>query len=468
MTIALTTSPGGIFRRIGRIGAVLNGINAFRGTADLSGASIISVGVGVNNIRDQFLSTNSQLIDGLYSARDGYRGVHGSLANYLKTLAANVVITMADDDVRLVTKDLPTALKELIRQMIASSDSVDRPTVSVTVTAGSANTGTGVVAASVTNPNGTQMAYPFNETVDVTCTGDAQSSTATSGSEPFSARGDNAQSDELMWDWEKGSACSTSVNAVNANEDVGTNYLVNSSFEDYTVANTPDSWTVLVGTVGTHILAAGAGSGYAGATSPNGLKFTGDGSNLTSIVQPFAAATTASGSTKTLLPSTVYAMNVWLKKSGAGLLAGVLDIDLVDSSNATINDAAGTANRKQVTLSGLTTSYAATNAFFRTPAVLPSTVKLRVRLSTAATNTESVFIDHLSLTPATRLYAGGPFIACFSGATAFVIGDTFAVAVSNDYGGEFQRLFQRLFNMRALGLQIPDAVSETIVDSLVA
>lgn len=467
MTIALTTSPGGLFRRVGRIGGLINSINSARGTADLSGASIVSVGTGVDNIRDQFLSTNSQLLDGLWTARDAFRGTPTSFLSYLKTLATNTVIVMAHDDVQLVSKDIKTALAEVIKQLKASSDSVNRPTVSVAVTAGSANTGTGVVIASATNADGTQMAYVFNETIDVTCTGDAQSGSATSGREPFSAKGDAAQTDELMWDWEKGSACSTSASAVDAAENAGSNYLVNSSFETFTTANTPDSWTIATGTAGTTVLAAGAGSGYAGASSANGLKITGNGSELTSLTQTFGTSSTSTGTTKTLKPSTVYAINCWLKKT-TSLAAGVLDLELIDGSNTNIADAASTANKKQVTLSGLTTSYAAVNAFFRTPAVLPSTIKFRIRLSTAATNGESVFIDHLAMQQATAAYAGGPYLAAFSGATAFVLNDTFAVAVSNNYGSKMQRLFQRLFNMRSLGLQIPDSGSPTIADSLVA
>jgi len=46
MAIALTTSPGGLFRRVGRMAFVLNSLNSFRGADDLSAAGIASLGVG--------------------------------------------------------------------------------------------------------------------------------------------------------------------------------------------------------------------------------------------------------------------------------------------------------------------------------------------------------------------------------------------------------------------------------------
>jgi hypothetical protein len=80
MAITLT-GTGGLFTRTGRVGGMLNALNSFRGTADLSGASIVSVGVGVNNIEAQFQSTNQDLVDGLYTARDGHRSAGAGFAS---------------------------------------------------------------------------------------------------------------------------------------------------------------------------------------------------------------------------------------------------------------------------------------------------------------------------------------------------------------------------------------------------
>lgn len=465
MTIDWTTSPGGLFRRIGRIGGLLNSLNSFRGTADLSGASIVSLGTGVDNIHAQFLATSQNLVDGLYAARDSYRAVHDQMTSYLRDLAESVVIKMADDDNPLPSKDIETALKEVVRQMVANSQSVDRGAVTVSVAAGGSNTGTGVCRASVVNEFGATLAYPFDEDILVTCTADAQGS-ATEGQETFDARGEVAEDDPLSWNWEKGSGASASLTAVDAATDAGANLLTNSSFEDFTT-NVPDNWTVLVGVAGTDFGAIGAGSGYDGAASPNALRFTGDGSTLASLAQTFNSDT---GTVSELEPNTVYAVNFWAKRSN-GVAAGVLDVELVDGSNTVINDDAGTANQVRTTISsGFTTSWAAYSGFFRTPRVLPSTIKMRVRLSTALTNAETTDIDHLAMTPATQLYSGGPFVSLFSGATAFIEDDVFTVTVANDYTAAMHRLWERLFGLRELGLQLPDngAGAETIADSLVS
>jgi hypothetical protein len=467
MTIALS-GTGGLFTRLGRHGGLLRNVLGFVGSSapdttahwGSSGPTINDLADAINNIRDQYLASNTQLIDGLYTQRDQYRSVHGTLCGYLQGLAAATLIQMADDDVGLTARDLPTALKLLISQMTASVDSVKKPTVSVSVTAGT-NNGTGVLVASVTGPTGVQLDYVLNENLDVLCTADSQQG-GTLGQEVFSVAGDAAQTDALAWDWPKGSGASASLTAVDASVNAGSNYLVNSDFETFSVSNTPDSWLILVGAAGTDIFAAGSSGAYTGS---NALQFTGTGgAPLSSIAQTFGSS---SGTTLALLPDTVYAVNFWIKRSGS-LAAGVVDVDLVDGSNAAVADDASTANKVSTAFGSMTTSYAAKNGFFRTPRVLPSVLKLRVRASTALTSGESVYLDRLALTPATQLYAGGPYAAAFSGATKFVLNDSFTIGVSNNYGSAFQKLAERLFGMRALGLQLPSASSPTIADSLIA
>src|SRR5262249_37593288 len=175
---------------------------------------------------------------------------------------------------------------------------------------------------------------------------------ATAGSEPFRALGDNAQTDPLYWNWQLGSGATTDLTATDAGLSNAANLLTNSSFETFTVANTPDNCAILTGAAAPTIFAAGAGNGFAGATSPNALKYTGNGSELTSIAQTFAQ--TSGGTPATLLPDTVYGINFWAKKT-AGAVAGALAVDLVDGSNTVVNDDAGTANTIAVANGSLTT-----------------------------------------------------------------------------------------------------------------
>jgi hypothetical protein len=69
-----------------------------------------------------------------------------------------------------------------------------------------------------------------------------------------------------------------------------------------------------------------------------------------------------------------------------------------------------------------------------------------------------------------QYYQGGPYVAVFSANTNSIIGDQYTVTVSNDYGGGFQRGFDKLFNMKSLGRLLPSAtgaIVPTIPDSLI-
>ncbi len=206
---------------------------------------------------------------------------------------------------------------------------------------------------------------------------------------------------------------------------------------------------------------AGSAHSYVGKA----VEFDSDGSQLTTIECPVE-----------LEPLKQYAFNSWMKADVVPA-AGVLTIDLVDGiGGSVIADQAGTNNSFTAAATGLSTSFAARNGVFRTPKVLPPIVYLRIRITTAVTNTSSVFIDHCALTEMTELYPDGPWAAIFSGAAAFtkgasqVLGDSFTVTVTNDRAGEFQEWFDRNFDMRTKGLLLPSVTdtSETQADSLIA
>src|SRR5690606_15589688 len=97
---------------------------------------------------------------------------------------------------------------------------------------------------------------------------------------------------------------------------------------------------------------------------------------------------------------------------------------------------------------------------------LPSSYKLRVRLSTALDNGVSVFVDDLALAEATRFYTGGPYVAAFAASVNPALEDHWTVAITSTLGG-FQKLFERFFGMRQLGLTLPFSSTPTISDSLV-
>lgn len=457
MTVTLT-GTGGLMTRLGRFGGLTNAVNAFRGTADLSGASIVSAGVGTDHIEAQFQSTLQGQIDGLYNALANYRGQHGAFLSTVKGYAQSVLVQMFVNDGSIQTPTATLALKTLVSQMTGASASVKGNTVSASISAGT-NTGNGACIGSVVAPNGTTLQYVNAETLVLTAASDSQSGGAAAGSETWKIVGAASESDQLMYDWPLGSAVSTQTLTIDPAGSA--NLVANGTFEAFTT-NTPNQWVISVGTAGTSVLQS---TGPFRGTYC--LKIVGDGSELTALTQNFNDPT---GTTYKLLPSTVYAVNCWVKVS-ATPTAGVLKIDLTDSGGTVINDAAGTANTVTKALTGVSTTYVNVGGFFRTPAVLnASGYKIRVRLSTALDAAKYVLIDDLALAIPTQAYTNGPYVAIFTGNVATVIGDSYSATIANDWGAKYQKIFEQWFQMRASGIQLPYVLdgSQTVADTLVA
>ena len=225
--------------------------------------------------------------------------------------------------------------------------------------------------------------------------------------------------------------------------------LTNGGFESWSVSNVPDGWSEDTGAPGTNFF------------------------EETSVVHRGAAALRIAGAaTNDILSQTLtgllsfkpYAVNLFCKCSGTPA-AGVLTVELVDGNTVT-NDAAGTPNSFTVALTSLGTTYLPKNAVWRLPSTIPPTVKVRLRLSTALSVGTNLYVDTMALAAMTNLYAGGPYISMFEGATNFGGGDTWSVAVADDYAGTWQWMFNRLFGMASLGLQLPITGSTTISASL--
>jgi hypothetical protein len=480
MTIPLT-GAGGFYTRAGRVWAGLDDLNAARGGAAtsrvLSGANLAT---RVNNEEADFAAGTGvqQVLDGLYGALTSVQGSMGSFFSDAQTRTQNLLKAMWSVDqgisasaplAVLTNVDLPTALRTLISQMGAAAASVNASAPAAGAqTAVGTPLGNAVIVTSVKNPQGQLLAYAFPETLTFLCTADSQGS-ATSGSEPLSVRGAPAVADVFSHLWPGGSGASASVNAVDAAKFSTTaNLLVNGDFETATTANILDNWTRLVGASGTDIFQAGSANAYTGSFA---LQFTGTaGALLDSVAQSFNTANSTSpdagGTTAVLRPDTQYALSAWVKCSSTPA-AGVLEFSLVDGTNTVINDDAGTANVVTKALTTVGATYVNVNGTFRTPAVLPAAQKFRVRLSTAITSGVSVYVDRVAFTPMTQVYAGGPFVAAFSGSARLILNDSWTVAVTNTFG-TVQKWMERMFGMKALGLQIPQSGAPTVLDSVIA
>lgn len=172
-----------------------------------------------------------------------------------------------------------------------------------------------------------------------------------------------------------------------------------------------------------------------------------------------------------LAAETVYCASLWAAVDVVPA-AGVVRVELVDDIGGAVLSSC------QFNAADLTTSFqhisevTATpgDCMLRTPSVLPASVYLRIRTSTAVSSGTSLFLDEMVLTPAVQLYTGGPLIAVITGGTNWQINDTFSIAATNDRAGVLQEWFERNFNMSSLGLLLPSngSGSETIPDSVVA
>lgn len=444
---------GGLFTRLGKIGGTADAINSFRAT---------TIPSHVDSIHDQYLSSNEDVIENLYSYLLGFQNSSSSFVGNLKTLASNTVVEMANDSCLLSNSQVPTALAYLIAQMESQAETVQSCTVTASSVAASSNVGNPVVIISTKDPSGLVVEYAFNELLTGTVTQDSQQSSSVAGVEPVSVQGQASISDAFSWLFPQGSGCRATAQAASGLATSPT-WVKNGSFETFTVANTPDNWHIVAGTPGATVFQS-TGTYYDGAGC---LRILGDGSENTSIRERFSTPGTVGDITAgTLLPTSQFAVNLFLRVSSTPA-AGVLRVSLSDGA-LTIADAQGVDNSFDVDLTGLTTSWVDAGGVFRTPAVMPAAAYIEIKLTTPLSNGVSLYIDRVCLVPMTRLYPGGPSIAIFSGNVNMVKGDTIWLYIYNDYNGKFQQLFNKLFRMASIGLILPSSATPTIPDSLIS
>ena len=441
MAIDFTSATGNLFNRLGRIGYVLDLLNAW-----LGGSSADNLPTEMEDILEQYDAETPvirAIVNSLQTTYASTQAAGLTLAQALQTAAQNTLIEMADADNPLESRSVSAALDEVIAQMTSGSDDVDASTAALTVTAGASNNGDAPVVFGIVNGKGQNLENAYAESIMIRCT-----SNATEGAETGTAKGEAAAaSSKLSYDWPTGSGGSQTWTT----KDPGSNgFLTNGDFDDFT-ANDPDNWTIDVGVAGAEILSTA--TSYRGG---NALHFN-DGAGAPEISQVLTG----------LSSRTNYAVSVWVRRESGVIAAGNLIIELYTGA-AVINDDFGTANTLTIPLNPLTTSYVNYSAVFRLPDPVPAVVEMRVRSSTALGSGEGFFIDDLIMTDAmTQLYSGGPYFAVIRGATAMGIDDVWTVAVTNDRAGQFQTLFDKLFNLSEKLLPSDTGGAETIADTLI-
>jgi hypothetical protein len=429
--VAITfTGTGGLFTRLGRIGKALNRWNEYQA----------GVRTNFEAIYDNY-PNDYRLLGNLPEQEiQQVRNTHPLVSSAI-SVAQTTLIEQVRADVPTTPASVEDCMLELVKQLKVGPTTVKKNACAVTPTALS-NTGDGVLAVSIVRPDGIEGELIVGETALLKITGDAQSGTATAGSEPYSYRGLPATAGVTDWDWASGSGTSVSGTAVDA---ANAGILTNGGFDTWSGV-TIGTWTV-TGTV------TQQASGYVGSAAV------------------FAAGgTPALTQAVTLEPLLAYAVNLWIKRTGV-LSAGVLKVELIDGSGTVINDDAATANELTVNHGSIGSSWAAVQVWFRTPRVMPTTVSVRVRASTAFTGA-NVELDHMAMTEPVA-YPGGFGIAVFSGSIPFVIDDGWSLASTNDRGGatyaaSWQSLFERFFGISRMGVQLPSTSgTPTLADTLI-
>jgi hypothetical protein len=453
MAITLT-GTGGLFTRLGLIFGMVEDFNTYRGT---------TIPTKFTTLQDQYLASDQDVVDGLYSALSSWQITFTNINSYFKSIASKTVIEMVNDDALTPSNtSLQSALTYLINQMKAASQSVEVCTVSVTPSAAVSNSGNGFAVATTVNGQGTSLMMPFRENLAGVVTRDAQTGGSTAGREAFTFLGGYSVADTLSWQYPAGSGISLSLAAVGPTPYQGSGnntFLTNGDFEGWSIVNVPNNWTILVGTPGSTILNSKT-TFYDGI---NSLSFAGNGSELTAVSQAFNSAT---GTRTPILPLDVLLFNAYIRVDSTPA-AGVLRFALTDGSGTVILGADGNPASVSKTLSSVSTTWVPVSGFFRTPKALPSTCQLTIGLTTALSAGQTVYVDRVVLAEPYAMYPGGPLVGVVSGDVNLINGDALNVAVANDYGGKFQGYFDRFFGMRAMGLQLPASSSPTIPDSLI-
>ena len=471
MTISFSGSAGSILNRIGRLAGRCADVLALKGgpatTRVLSGASFVTA--GTNILADAAASPSvSPVTDGVLAQISAWQSSQNSIYSQLATYAQNELVSQVDQDAHLATKDVPTALAELIRQMNANSASINSSSVSAgSATGVGSPTGTPTIVSSMKNAAGLTVQTPFPETLRLTVTADAPSGTATARNEPIYVQGQAQVNDVFSHLWPAGSGRAATINVADSMKDnTANNLLANSCFEAFSTSNYPDNWIIQTGTAGTQVLSST--TAFDGVKS---LEILGDGgSTLTSIAQPFntqkSTIAGVGGSPAVIGASTQFAVSLWTKVSSVPS-AGVLQVALTDGSGTVLQDAQGANCSFTISLPGETSSWANHTGVFRTPAVMPAACYIRLKLTTAIDSAKYVLIDSLAMTPMVQLYPGGPSLAAFAGATNVVVGDAFTVAISST-PGVLAQWMERFFSLNAKNLVIPNSGSPSCADSVVS
>lgn len=425
----MSLSYSTIFTRIGRATFWSNSLVAYQDTiylADTFGMADDVLDV-FNSARDLVLNFEQSVL-----------GFAATMAGQIGTLTnvTNSVLASLQKDLNAPNTQAQTMLAYLYRQMVTDSQTVLENLIATpVVTPSGSNNGNGLLKASTINALGLTDQRSITQSVQFLCT-QSQWSGGTALAERFSIVGYPQPSSPNLFQTQGNGNGSISVAD-------SQNLISNGNFETWNVADTPTNWTISAGVAGVTIKENTAlpHNGIAA------LSYTGNGVATTvTITQNISAQITS---------NTVYAIGVWVRKSGT-----------VNAGSTFAITVTGTGAATQTVLSldpnTLTTSYVLHWVFFATSSIVPPS-DYAVNISWTAANTAGasavLLVDDLVLVRPT-VY-GSVQYAIFGGSTGFAVNDTITVATQVTSAGVFQTYFSRWFNF-----QLPSSATPSISDSL--
>lgn len=446
MSIDLVNSGDGWFNRQGSIVGEFNRVAALYGSA---------TDVGFQSIWSLFATSDQAAVTALPDAVTSFRTTDTTYCSVLTTAAQAASVLQVNRAIPPTSNTFVQSVQRVRQQMIDTSQSINRPALGSTVTLGSGNAGNTKLFVSTVNIYGDPLDTTFEETLTAVCT-----SQGSGFNSAWSVTGEPLISPP-QWNWPGGSGAQASLST---NDPAIDGIVSNSALTLFTVANTPDDWTIVDGSAGSTILNSVGGnvrSGY------NAVSFVSDGALATKLSQSVS-----------LTANVVYAVT-FQAKMNANSASGTLVVQLYNPTTAAVLDNdAGDALQVTYNLNGgageLTTSYQLLTVFFSTPRQLPSDVQLRIGYGTAAVSTRQMTVCNVQVFQATPLYGAsgtgtsGPFACTVGNTTYSAVGDTAEIEFTNSLGTQsFVWGLERLNGFRALGLYLPSDGSPTISDSLV-
>lgn len=456
MALIYTTSPNGLFIQVGKCAKYYNQFLSDAASLDTYSAALLNV------FQAMTIGLPDIMVEGVATSFQDYKNSNISRRATVKALA---LVRLRDpvsvlNEIGATNNGSDEIFQKLIQQMKTDTATINKSTVTLgSVSAGASNVGNGTVLVSklldgFSSPGaGAVGTYPAcrnykgldselcvpSETMRLSVSADSFSDGMAEGGEVFSWSG-------LIMDSADGlnSEGSGDLGSIQPIHTSGRNVLANSDFETFTVTDTPDSWTIQTGTVGTHILEEPATADVYHGTKA--LAFVGDGS-LAAIEIRQAIANNQ------VTANRLYCFSVRLKAS-ATVAAGDVTIQLRGTGYT-----AGATEKITIAHGSLPTTYTLYSFFVIMPATIPSDFGIQILWNGTPTSAKKLWVDDIALAPAS--YGGGLAVAAVRGSAPFVRGDSYSFTVANDDAGVFQKFFRQTF-----GYQLPSSATPSIADSL--